>query len=960
MATKYAIDLSKLKAAGVYTIEYDNTISATTADVNSLRLLVGFNKKGPFNVPVYLNSESDRAKVFGDIDTKLERKGSFFNRMASTLLTSSPILALNLLKVDETVSGPDQINYAAMSCNAGTPNPEVRGTTSSGKWIEFDTTGKPIENVGKTPYASVFDRSKFWKASEDNLMAIAAKDLATVDTTTFEHTNFLNFANVGTEEISVLAFKPENLTGFDITVKEWYGGDENSIPFGFMRPSDYISDYFVQVIAVKGNWTDYKNLSVDPTWSQFFDASGIKKSKVNDFISADGITLLGSWQGCIIPDFKDKMGNNKFIIPMINNNYQVTGLFAAFNEDAAAILKYDYDGESYDNSTGEGCWFLDLDESGELDTSIGETSASKGFFVDMVGHDFYKGYTASKAKTTTDAAGNVVPVTDASGNVVYEDVSAYGVKMLSYNKDVSTAADLQVTVSHCNYFHDVSTGGAEPVDGSIFSLFYITDRAEADKLSKGDLVQNIAFDDTTVACTYHLIPGLTRITKKVFVPVVASDVSLSSAEQTEAAKTNVWYATKTTSAGKFTYKGTTYNYSGEVIFDEKFGTCGFYLLTAIDGVKIAKSSLVKQYAISDSIVSTDLNFIPMKGLSINATHLPGYDASGNIDAEAGVEKIYSVLAEDGMLRGLCNPEMVDFRYIVDSMGYGLNTELGGKVYLARLAKTKGKCTALLNLPSMKQFATSTNPYFCDTFVNGVDIKPAFNTKYIPLGGNDELYSSRGFNLPSEDDGAKFAAAFSPYLTYSVSGKTVSVPPAADVANVFIRKFQGGDPYMMCANLNGILSNQYLTGLEYLFDQTDREALEPMGVNPIISRRGTIMIYGNQTCYQTVKSDFNKLHVRENLNTVEIEVEAILHNYNFEYNNAITRAAVVTNITPIFEAMITSGALDDYSLQCNEKNNTEDIIRQDLMILDIELEFNHAMEKIVQRITLTRNVNSTIA
>ena len=373
----------------------------------------------------------------------------------------------------------------------------------------------------------------------------------------------------------------------------------------------------------------------------------------------------------------------------------------------------------------------------------------------------------------------------------------------------------------------------------------------------------------------------------------------------------------------------------------------------IDGIKISEGVAIKQYAISSPEVSSTLNFIPMRGLSLGARHMPGYDADGNIDAEGGVEKIYKVLEDEGISRGLCNPEMVNFRYVVDSMGYGLNTMMGGKVYLSRLAKKKGKTTAILNLPSMRQFTTSTNPYFCDTFVNGVDIKPAFDTKYIPLGGNDELYSSRGFSLPDEDNGGKFTAVFGPYLKYSVNGRTVMVPPAADVANVLVRKFQGGDPYMICANLNGILSNQHLNGLEYMLDNTDRDYLEPFGVNSIISRRGNIMIYGNQTTYQTLKSDFNKLHVRENLNTLEIEVENVLHNYVFQYNNAITRAAVVTNITPILEAMLQSGAIEEYVIQCDAENNTEEIIFQDILIVDISVVMARGCEKILTRITLNR-------
>lgn len=958
MATKNSIDLSRLVASGVYTIENDMTVQPIVADANTLRLLVGFNKKGPFNVPVFLNSDSDRAKVFGDIDMKLERKGCYFNRMAQTLLTSSPILALNLLHVDESVQGPDQVNYGAMSCAAGVPNPEVRGTTNSGKWVEFDTDGKPIENVGKTPYASLFDRSKFWNPSEDNLMAVVAKDLGTVDVTTFEHTNFLNFANTGTEEISVLVFKPENLSGYDVTCKDWYGS-EDKIPFGFMRPSDYIADYFIQVLAVKGNWTDYKNLSVDPTWSEFFDASGIRKSKVNDFIGMDGITLVGSWIGTIIPDFKDKMGSNQYIIPKINNNVQVTGLLAAFNEDAAAVLRYDYNGEEYNNIPGEGCWFLDLDESGEMDSSLGESGVnSKTFLIDMVGHEFANGYEVEVPETTTDASGSTVPVLDASGNQVYKKETKYGIRMLSYNKNVESAKDLLVEATNAAYFFNVGTDGEGngPIEDNIFSSFVITDRDEADKIAKGDLVQNVAFGDNVAACTYQVIPGLTKVTKKIFIPLTIEG-DLPEIDPEEAAATGKWYVT-TEVTGKFVYKTGTFTYTGPAIYDAKFGTCGFYLYTTIDGVKIADSKIIKQYAISDLEISTTLSFIPMRGLSISARHLPGYDADGNIDAEGGVEKIYSVLNEEGMQRGLCNSEMVDFRYIVDSMGYGLNTMLGGKVYLSRLAKAKGKCTALLNLPSIKQFTTSTDPYFCDTFTNGVDIKPAFDTKYIPLGGNDELYSTRSFSLPDEDNGAKFTAVFGPYLKYSVSGKSILVPPAADVANVLVRKFQGGDPYMICANLNGLLSNQYMTGVEYKFDLTDREYLEPMGINPIITRNGNVMIYGNQTTYQVVKSDFNKLHVRENLNTLEIEIENILHNYTFQYNNAITRAAVVTNLTPVLEAMLTSGAIEDYEIKCDAENNPEEIVFQDILIVDTSVVMSRGCERIASRITLKRDMSKS--
>jgi hypothetical protein len=56
---KISIDLSSIKAAGIYTIEIDNTQREIT-NPTSLRLLVGFNNRGPFNRPVFMQYESER------------------------------------------------------------------------------------------------------------------------------------------------------------------------------------------------------------------------------------------------------------------------------------------------------------------------------------------------------------------------------------------------------------------------------------------------------------------------------------------------------------------------------------------------------------------------------------------------------------------------------------------------------------------------------------------------------------------------------------------------------------------------------------------------------------------------------------------------------------------------------------------------------------------------------------
>ena len=1054
-----SLDLTQFKSAGVYTIEYDNTITDTNVDTTSYRLLVGFNKKGPFNRPVFLSNDDDRNNIFGSIDTKLERKGCFFNRFAQTMVSTSPIFALNLLSTDDSYEGKDQVNYAALSLDAGTPNPAVTSNNmtiygekdynaldasiySDGSAFSdiYDSTIIPY--VGNAPYSSFYDRTRFWIPSEDNVTAVAARGLNdTRETMVFNAANFLNIANVGTEELSVLVFKPEDITGYDITAEKWYGS-KSAIPYGFIRPNDYMSDYFIQIVIVKGNWSNAKSNSTNTTWSKYFTEKGIKKSMINTFLTSSGISVLGSYIGSIIPDFEDKSGNNQNIVTKVNQYTEITGILLSFNESAAQELAY---------SESNGTWYQDIDADGNYESNEGKTNAP--YLIDMVGHNFQNGY---KAK----------------------DASRYGFNFLSYNYDSSVATDVISDVNFASY-----------IDDSSKNSFIVANKEAAATLANGDFVINDSDDPSS-----DLIPGITRIVKKTAMNVILS------AEDKAAVNSNSDITLYKATDASYTYNNTVYPYSGYVIVNQTLKKYYFWLYKTIENVKITddtsiaisdsgnytvslmkdssisldfrqvngsdfgvtlnyfperkaanidygensdngvipsltatvkfsavktsdNSSVIsyyvlaadgstykadnattynidilknvfdgslysdasgntpvtnasytvsenisgiagnlemggtvrKQLPLSDDTISGSLKFIPLKGLSIEKRHMPGYDASGNVDVEAGVEKIYSLLMNDtGIFRGLTNPDMIDYRYIVDSMGYGLGTMMGGKVYLSQLASKRKSCTALLNAPSERQFATSTNPYFCATFNEGEEIKPSFDTSYLATGGNDELYHTKTFTLPDLDNGASYTAVFWPWLTYTVNGKTFNVPPAADVANVFIRKFTGSDPYMICANQDGILSNSYLTGLEYAADQTDRDTLQPLGINAIIKEDNDIMIYGNQTAYQEETSDLNKLHIRENLNTLELKCKAALKKFVFLYNTATTRGDIVTKLTPILTAMVSSGALDSYDLECDSDNNTDSIIAEDYGIVDITAKFNHGMEKIVARITITRS------
>ena len=479
-----------------------------------------------------------------------------------------------------------------------------------------------------------------------------------------------------------------------------------------------------------------------------------------------------------------------------------------------------------------------------------------------------------------------------------------------------------------------STEAADAVDGNMFAVS-ATDASgnvvKYDKITIGDLIVSGTADGAGDVKDEHL----SRVIKKTYKVVTADDK--------DATKNSIYH---------------------NLFSDIEPGTA-VYVFTCTDKVADFGEVPIKDpvtggetgkttHAVSRHRAITDLydslSGLYLKGLEIGNRHIPGYDTEGNVDIEAGIEKVYGMLEDTGIHRGLTNTDMIMFRYIIDTMGGGKGQGLGGKKHLSMLAKDAGSCTAILSYPSMEYLASSEQPIFRD-----IDGRPGdFDTKYLPTGGNPDAIGAGAVTLPSEDEGSKFAGVFAPYLKYTDGVKNILVPPAADVANAYYRKFSAtGNPYITVANMNGVLSNSSIGGVEYMFDKTDRDNIEPYGINPIITRNGRVLIYGDKTAYQDVISDYNYLHVRELLNTIEIEVQAKLHPYVFKYNTAETRAEIVRKVTPILQAMQDSGALYSFEIQMDENNNTDEVIERSYGILDIGVKMGKNLEKIVTRIKVNR-------
>lgn len=838
------INFSDYTASGVYFIEIDNSIITGSSVQAALRLAVGFNMRGPFNRPVYISDTETITKLFGGIDRKLERRGCFTNRNARTMVPKAPLFVLNLLNVDtqNNPSNKDTVGSAIFSVNPMAEN-----------------------YYFPAPYAYMYDRSRFWvaddKAFVDNLFQSASVEAATpygINIDSIEESALFGISNCGTKDISVIIRKSENVQGYNLTFLDYYG-NEDDIPYPWINPNDYVSDYFVDVYVIAGDWGEdkYASFAGDVVWGNYFDVTGIKKDKFKKFLRLDAVNVIGSYTGCVLPNFIDKQGNTKSIDYLINKYSNETGLMFGINEKAldAVTLNRDYDPASLDNNV---LWFVDQNGTGEYE----QNDDPAAFFApDFAGH------------------------------------------LLTPNQQDFTFLSCNITVDSSTVF-DVSTFTGITLDSSTqFAL----DAADASNVNIGDYVRG---KNNLMA----------RIIKKRGCRVDPDDEY-----------SQVYYL---------------YTASDIIQGDDDGQTTG----------EVTEVEIHKSY----SEMYKTMKLISLPGLKISNRHMPGYDASGNVNYEAGVEKIYSMLEDTGIRRGLLNNDSIDFRYIVDTMAYGLGENCRGKRYLADLAKAKKHCTALINAPSISQFAASDAPFFGDDWTDMEGNRPIFDVKYIPEGGNQNMVyppNTQSFSLPDFENGADHVGIFSPFLKYTDGNRVILVPPAADVCNTFMNKFTGGNPYVTVANMNGILANSLINGVEYEFDEEERGYLENMGINPIINRNGNVMIFADRTAYQTVNSDLSFLHVREILNSIEISCKSVLDEYVFSYNIPTTRAEIVTRINPILAAMKDSGALLRYEIECDDLNNDKDVIDNKFCIVDINVWVSQNMEKIVVPITLNRSTTA---
>lgn len=1032
------------RGAGVFTVISDNSASPQPVDNRQIRLVAGFSKVGPINRAILIHDLKTAIQVFGPRDKSLERKGSFFHKMLHTALSAGPVLAINLVPLND-----------GMDTDTELPLP----TADTAKYISLSTTPQKQNGVKTTKlYSSYFNKQRYYVPSAEYLLA--TRDIV-------DQNKIFNIVNLSSQKLSFIIRKA-HVPQYDVKITEWYG--DEAIP-GYLRPDLYLSDYFIDVIAIVGDYSNYDQLSVSATFGDCFTSTGLIASKLDTFLSKAEVSTKFRFVGSLIPNLMDKDGSSISIDAMINSNILQYNVLCAIDselldtysddEDTTAIdlignslvgnipqmdflsykenlismfvyngkNKYDTSNQAvggFDSSTDSGGEALknQLDvtyhagkinvvytwsqgESAESNILESEfmriknnirngnyvlgTSSREDEYISTQDGSYYfdDNIEYSESRTWLRVTNLIIN----QRNIIFDLVSDMKLQETQSGYDnaaVTLIGSEQEPVVHVLFKADtVGMIGENPTRfaGEVDSQLYKDCKSGA-----VDSFQNIYDSDGTkywikkeyVNDTYMGVSGVVISVYQDQELTIPADIELfthaydpnrriigDNAVAIFSSKEGLSETYTTTSLSNSTSVNlipdilTVGVKIGDwVVCEDADGTEflsritsivkntaqePFITITSENQIRVYQNSgnnIIRVFKHYEDVIS-NLNFICFDGFQIKKSAYPD-------GTNQKIKQIYRVMTETNIGKALQDPEFANFRYFVDTFNGGL--EPNSKSYLTTFLKKRQRCLGFLNCPTTKEFKKSLNPRFT-TQPTAQNPLPELDVNYIVSGGNLELMPSWRYTLPSEELGASFAGYIFPNIEIREDdGSMLSVPPSAYVSNAFMRKFSTTDEFKPAAGiLRGAIVGSEVVGPDFPMIKEEYGELIEFGINPIITKSGNPVLYGNETAYKKFISALNNLHVRDALITFEIESTSKLEAYVFDFNDDTNRSTIATILRNYYEKIEkTYKVISSVEIVMDGTNNPGEFLDANAGVVDTIISFAGINKKLINRISIRGN------
>lgn len=179
-----------------------------------------------------------------------------------------------------------------------------------------------------------------------------------------------------------------------------------------------------------------------------------------------------------------------------------------------------------------------------------------------------------------------------------------------------------------------------------------------------------------------------------------------------------------------------------------------------------------------------------------------------------------------------------------------------------------------------------------------------------------------------------------------------VPLNGDIAGLCARTDTVADPHFSPA---GFSRGQIRSVVKLAFNpnQVQRDDLYKARVNPVVTfpGQGTVL-FGDKTALSK-PSAFNRINVRRLFITLEKAISTAAKFQLFEFNDEFTRAQFRNLVEPFLRDIQGRRGLTDFSVVCDETNNTGEVIDRNEFVADIFIKPNRSINFIKLNFIATR-------
>ena len=1008
------VHLQSFKAAGIYRVVFDKS-TILGVDSKILRLVVGYSEIGPFNEPVYVTSASDFKAIFGDISKKLEKRGVFFHRLAIQALTTGPILALNLKKFDgETVDGASiNTSFNPSFDIIDTVKLNVEDIYDTTRFWKLDA--EKLNNLVSADGIVLDQYINLCTTNTTKTSATYFIRKATGNTKLNGYNiTVSDWYSDKVEEMPdyLEKYKNSKISDFFAEIYVFSG----RFTADQVLSSNTLKNYFEIKMENGQIVVDDEGKPVLKLKSYVKNAYGDKIDTLDALYNDETSGCLGHYVGSLIPYFKNKQGGYVSLDILFNSDIDSHHMMMAFNVDMLEELgtaNVDLSGRLSIRTTADEDDVTALtlnnlthrDKDGNLDrvvttSLLGNENAPvvseiKSFVPSVVklnadgkyearnkfattakkiyGSLYISGYT----NTENNYSVTLTQVGDSSQtvtiNCVDENDLNKTLKTLGFTIEESGFGTYwkDTTLPYIDDEGNVTLYGPQRIITAIVRI-EATDKEQFAVFNDLDQNMKVTFLDNMIVEAEMSNDSLYD-TSISFIPVDESNWQMGdidgvkayiSTEISDNSLVNILKVNDCLLAddGSVDADGDTEPDEADGFYDNVFVTSTGTLWNE-DGsfrchyIKVSGEPMV--YSCNDAagvlasyIVRVDAPLNQEIG-TIVPKYLEGYTyrnskpaGTSMIDKLNWQDFILSTLTTyKGIRTGLLNKSDIDYRYIVDTFETYVDSEV--KSVLSMLAKEKQSAFAILNFPAVKTFIKCPYTSFTDN-------KGVFKVDYVVEGFNRKKSAGKRFSLPSDANGASFCAFYSP-LKFSDGYVETIVPAAGLVSNLFMEKYMSRQPYYIIAGPNyGRINAGGLVGPDYKYSLEELNLIEPYGVNCMIYRPGFgTFINANQTAKQTPVSALSKVNVRELVIYLQDEIEKVLQSYQWEFNNATTRTAILDKANSICARIANNGGIQAYLNIMDESNNTPEIIDNEMAVLSTHIEPGMGCGKMVHELTLYR-------